>query len=106
MMRVIIDQEKTIARVFDFKTTTRVLELAQRGGNFFKGNPEFGGERDHADGIVDVVLAGNIQHRFAKLFALTINAKNGREIAQLNTGAAIVRFFRKTVRDSGFSLGA
>src|ERR1700681_1979640 len=106
MMRVIIDQEKTIARVFDFKTTTRVLELAQRGSNFFKRNPEFGGERDHADGIVDVVLAGNIQHRFAKLFALTMNAKNGREIAQLNGGTAIVRFFRKAVRDRGFSPGA
>src|SRR5438552_10723811 len=105
-MRVIIDQEKTIARVFDFKTTTRVLELAQRVDNFFKRNPKFGGERDHADGSVDVVLAGDIQHRFAKLFALTINAKNRREIAQLNTGAAIVRFFRKAVRDGGFSLGA
>ena len=96
-MPVIIDQQKTIAGVFDFKTTTRMLELAQRRGNFFKGNPEFSGERNHADGIVDVVLAGNIQHRFAELFATVINTEDRGEVLKFNIGAAIISRFGKTV---------
>src|SRR5438067_5673704 len=67
MMRVIIDEQKPIALVLDLKATARMLEFAQRNRNFFKGNPKLGAEGDHANGILDIVPAGDIQDCFAQL---------------------------------------
>src|SRR5439155_13410810 len=97
MVRVVVDQQKTLARIFDLKTATRVVELAQRSGNFFKGNSQFGREGNYADGIMDVVPPGDIQDRFAQLLITMINTKDGCEIAQLYAGAAIIRAVGKAI---------
>ena len=106
MVSVIIDEQKAIAAVFDFKPTPGMLELAKASRNFFKRNPKLVCQRDHADRIVHVMPSGNIQHRFAQLLAAKINAEYGRKIAQLDIGAAIIGVFGKAVRDYGFSLRA
>ena len=99
MMRVIIHQKKAIALVFDFETAAGVLKPAKRGHNFLERNPEFAGERDHTERITDVMPAGNVQDRFPKFFPSPRHRKDGREIAQINIGAAIIRLFGKSERD-------
>src|SRR5436305_11048060 len=64
MMRVIIDQQKTIAGVFYFEPPPGVLKFAKGICNFFKRNPKFARQCDYPDGVVDVVLSGNIQYGF------------------------------------------
>src|SRR6266542_154982 len=76
VMVVVVNKQKTIALIFDFKAATRVLEFAQRSGNFFKWNSKLGGEGDHTNGILNVVLAGNIQNRLTELLAALTNAKD------------------------------
>ena len=65
MMRVIIDQQKTIAGLLYFIPPPRVLKFAKRSCNFLERNPKLARQRDHPDGVVDVVLSGNIQHGLA-----------------------------------------
>src|SRR6266853_2589229 len=81
MMRVIIDEQKTIAGVLYFKPAPGVLEFAKGSCNFLKGNPKLVRQRDHTNSIVDVMLSGNIQHCFAQSFAPKINTKNRYKIA-------------------------
>src|SRR5436305_5210005 len=38
MMRVIVHEQKTVARIFDFKASARVLEFAKRGRDFVEWN--------------------------------------------------------------------
>src|SRR5260370_9645104 len=106
MMRVIIDEQKTIAGVLYFKPAPGVFEFEKGTRNFLKGDPKFVGQRDDTNSIVDVVPSGNIQHRFAQLFVPKINTKNRCKIAQVDIGATIVGVFGKTVGDCGFSLRA
>src|SRR5437660_1154801 len=42
MMRIVIDQQKTIAGIFDFETPARVLKFGQRFGNFLEWDTELG----------------------------------------------------------------
>ena len=43
MMRIIIDQQKSIAGIFDFETPARVLEIcASDFGNFLERNTKLG----------------------------------------------------------------
>src|SRR5205807_9929204 len=42
MMRIIIDQQKTIAGIFDFETPARVPKFVQGFGNLLKRNTELG----------------------------------------------------------------
>src|SRR5882724_9428321 len=76
MMRVIINEQKTIAGIFYFKPAPGMLEFAKGSCNFRKRNPKLVRQRDHTDGIVDIVPSGNIQHRFAQFSAPKINKKN------------------------------
>ena len=74
-----------------------MLKFAQRRRDFLERNSELGSERDDADRVVNVVLSGNVQNRFAELFATTINAKNRCKILQFNVGDAVMGFLGKTV---------
>ena len=76
MMRVVIDEQKTIAGVFYFKPPPGVLKFSKGSCNFLKRNPKLVRQRDHADGILDVVPSGNIQHCFAQLLAPKIDTKH------------------------------
>src|ERR1700751_1339526 len=75
MMRVIIDQQKSIAGVLYFKPAPGVFEFEKRSCNFLEGNSKLIRQRDYTNSIVDIVLSGNIQPCFAQSFAPTINAK-------------------------------
>ena len=99
MMRVIVHQQKSIARILDLESAPRVLEFAQRSGNFLEGNPELGGQRDHPESVLHIMLARHVQHGFTELFAAPEHTKNRSDIAQLDVCAAVICFFRKTVRD-------
>ena len=92
-MGIVVNKQKTIALILDFEAATRVFELAQRSRNSLKWNSKLGGEGDHTNRILDVVLPGNIQNRFAKWLAALINAKDRSEIPQLDIGAAIIGLF-------------
>ena len=98
-MGIVVNKQKTIALILDFEAAARVLELAQRSRNFFKRNSKLGGEGNHTNSILDVVLPGNIQNRFAQLLPAPINAKDRSEIPQLDIGAAIIRLFEEPERD-------
>src|SRR5437870_7067935 len=98
VMGIVVNKQKTIALILDFEAAARVLELAQRSRNFFKRNSKLGGEGNHTNSILDVVLPGNIQNRFAQLLPAPINAKDRSEIPQLDIGAAIIRLNRKSTR--------
>ncbi len=89
-MGVVVNKQKTIALILDFEAATRVFELSQRSRNFLKWNSKLGGEGDHTNRILDVVLPGNIQNRFTKWLAAPMNAKDRSEIPQLDIGAAII----------------
>ena len=99
MMRVIIDEQKPIALVLDLKATARMLEFAQRNRDFFKGNPKLGAEGDHANGILDIVPAWDIQDCFAQLLPVPINAKDRSKVPQFDVGAAVISALRKSVGD-------
>ena len=60
MMSVIVDQEESLTRIFNFKATARVLKFSERRGNFLERNPKFRGQRNHADGVVNIVFTGHV----------------------------------------------
>src|SRR5436853_3635497 len=99
MMTVIIDQQKSRAVVFDFKTPARVLELGQRSGDFFKRNAEFSCKPDDTEGIANIVFARNVQDCFAKVFLAAINTKYRRKVAQVDVSGAIVGVLGHAVGD-------
>src|SRR6476660_5812426 len=55
MMSVIIDEKKTIALVLDLETAAGMAKCAQRPNDLREGNPQLGSQRDHPDGVADVV---------------------------------------------------
>ena len=71
MMRVIIDEQEPIAGIFDFETATRMSKIAQRTGNLFECNSEFGRQRDHAERVADVMPTRNIQRDVAEKLVST-----------------------------------
>src|SRR5437660_7673059 len=80
MMAVIVDEEETLACIFDFEPAARVLKLAQRARDARERHAELARERNHPKRVMHVALAGNIQHRFAQALASTINVKQRGEI--------------------------
>src|SRR5207248_10838733 len=63
MMRVIIDQQKTVAGRFDFETPARLPKFAQGFGNLLERNTELRCQCDDPDGVLDIVPAVNTQSR-------------------------------------------
>src|SRR4029077_15893063 len=82
MMRIIIDQQKTVAGIFDFETPARVLKFGQGCGNLLERNTELGCQCDDSNGVLDIVPARNIQSRFAKFLTLLENRKDRGKILQ------------------------
>ena len=74
-MGIIVNEQKTIALIFDFKSAARVLKFAKRCGNFFEWNPKLGGHCNYTEGIMDNVPTRSIERRFAQFSPPTINAK-------------------------------
>src|SRR3954453_24041430 len=99
MMGIIVDQQKTIARVLDFEPPPGVAKLLQRPGDFLECNAELGRKRDDTNGILHIVPAGSIQARFAQFLAVTKNRKERGEIFQENILSAIIRVIPKLVRN-------
>src|SRR5204863_5939363 len=97
MMGIVVDQQKTIARVLDFEPPPGVAKLLQRPGDFLEWNSELGRKRDDTNGILHIVPAGNIQARFAQFLALAKNRKDRGEIFQQNILSAIIRLISKAV---------
>ena len=66
-------------------------------GDFLEGNPQLGGERDHAERVADIVLARDIQGGVAELFVAALHAEGRGEILQLKPGRAIMRLLAETI---------
>src|SRR5206468_8050300 len=47
MVRVIVNEQKALALIFDLEPASRVLEFTKRSCNFFKRNSKLDRERDH-----------------------------------------------------------
>src|SRR5439155_5118343 len=90
VMRVIVNEQKALALIFDLKPASRVLEFTKRSCNFFKRNSKLDRERNHSEGIVDIVRPWHVQHGLAEFLLPKINAKIGAEIRQVYFGATII----------------
>ena len=75
MMCVIVNKQKALALILDLEPAPCVLEFTKRSCDFFKRNSKLDSERDHAQGIVDIVRARHVQHRFAEFLFAKINTK-------------------------------
>ena len=75
VMGIIVNEQKAIALVLDFKSAARVLKFAKRGYNFFEWNPKLGRHCNYTKRIMDNVPARSIERRFAQFLPPTINAK-------------------------------
>jgi len=82
MMRIIIDQQKTVAGIFDFETPARMPKFGQGFGNLLERNTELGCQCDDPNGVLDIVPARNIQPRFAQFLTLSENRKDRGKILQ------------------------
>ncbi len=99
MMRVIVHEQETLARVFDFEAAARVLKMAQRSRDLGEGHAQLGGERDHAERVAHIMPAGHVQDRFAELLAFAVSAEDAREILQLEIGSAVIGVGREPIGD-------
>ena len=91
MMRVIIHEEKAIALVLDFKTPPGVLEAAQRSSDLRKRYSQLRGKGNHTERVTDVVVAWNVQDRFAQLLPPAKDTEGRGEILKIDISAAIIR---------------
>ena len=73
MMRIIVDEQKPVARVFDFEPAARVLEFPKRGGDLFEWNRKLGSQRDYSKRVMDVVFSRNIESRLPEFPASARN---------------------------------
>ena len=73
MMRVIVDEQKPVARVFDLEPAARVLEFPKRCRDLVERNRKLGSQRDYSKRVMHVVFSGNIQSRLPEFLAAAIN---------------------------------
>ena len=90
MMPVIVHQKETRAVVFNLESSPRVLEFPERSGDFIERHAELARQRDHTDGVVNVVLARHVQHPVSEFFAAAVNRKRRTEVAQLNVAGSVI----------------
>jgi len=60
MMRVIVDEQKPVAHIFDFEPAARMLEFPKRCRDLIEWNRKLGGQRNYAKRVMDIVLSRNI----------------------------------------------
>src|SRR5437879_11821897 len=96
MMCVIVNKQKALALIFDLETAPRMLELTKRSCDFFKRNYKLDSERDHAQGIVDIVRARHVQHRFAEFLFAKINTNSDPQLSNLHIEPPEIRFTGET----------
>src|SRR6188472_4810389 len=73
MMRVIVNEQKPFARVFDLESATRVLEFPKRCRDLVERNRKLGSQRDHSKRIMHVVFSRNIESRLPQFLAAARN---------------------------------
>src|SRR5437667_10719689 len=95
VMRVIVNEQKALALIFDFKPASRVLEFTKRSCNFFERNSKLDRERNHSEGIVDIVRPWHAQHGLAEFLLPKINTTIRDERMQVQFSPSIIRSFRK-----------
>jgi len=72
-MRIIVNEQKSIARVFDLEAAARVLEFPKRCRDLIEGNRKLGSQRDYSQCVMHVVFSGNIEDRLPEFFTATKN---------------------------------
>jgi hypothetical protein len=60
VMGIVVNKQKAIALVLNFEAAARVLEPAQRSRNSFERNSKLRGKGDYTNGILDMMLPGDI----------------------------------------------
>src|SRR5262245_44351764 len=73
MVRVIVDEQKPVARVFDFEPAARVLEFPKRCRDLVEWNRKLGRQRNYSKRVVDVVFSRNIEGRLPEFLAVAKN---------------------------------
>src|SRR4029077_14961449 len=73
MMRIIIDEQKPVACVFDLEPAARVLEFPKRCRDLVERNRKLGSQRDYAERVMHVVFSRNIESRLPQFLAATKN---------------------------------
>jgi len=67
MMRVIVNEQKALAFIFDLETGVARARIYEEKLQFFSnGIPSSTGERNHSEGIVDIVRPWHVQHGLAE----------------------------------------
>src|SRR6266478_6719146 len=69
MMRIIVDEQKPVARVFDLESAARVLEFPKRCRDLVERNRKLGSQGDYSKRVMHVVFSGNIEGRLPKFLA-------------------------------------
>ena len=75
MMRIIVDEQKTVARVFDLEPATSVLEFPKRRRDLVERNRKFRSQRDYPKRVMYVVFSGDIESRLAEFLPPATNQK-------------------------------
>ena len=73
MMRIIVDEQKPVARVFDLEPAARVLEFPKRCRDLVERNRKLGSQCDYAKRVMHVVFSGNIEGRLPEFLAAAKN---------------------------------
>src|SRR5436305_9705467 len=75
MVRVIVDEQKPVARVFDLEPAPRMLEFLKRCRDLVERNRKLRSQRDYSKRIMHVVFSGNIECRPPEFLAVLIHQK-------------------------------
>src|SRR5438094_9262120 len=73
MMRIIVDEQKPVACVFDLEPAARVLEFPKRCRDLLERNGKLGSQRDYSKRVMHVVFSGNIEGRLPEFLAAAKN---------------------------------
>src|SRR6266487_3896285 len=74
MMRIIVDEQKTVARVFDLEPAARVLEFPKRCRDLVEWNSKLGSQRDYSKRVMHVVFSRKIEGRLPEFLAAARNS--------------------------------
>jgi hypothetical protein len=73
MMRIIVDEQKPVARVFDLEPAARVLEFPKRCRDLVERNRKLGSQRDYSKRVMHVVFSGDIESCLPEFLAAANN---------------------------------
>src|SRR6476659_11280568 len=73
MMRIIVDKQKPVARVFDLEPAACVFEFPKRCRDLVERNVKLGSQCDYAKRVMHVVFSWNIESRLPQFLAAATN---------------------------------